>query len=128
MQDTFIIVWPRFIDKLDKITKMIEDSGLKIEKSIKTTAEEEKIKTLYSEHSDNPFFKRLIEDVVNKEIYIVEVTGEKAVKELNKIARKLSTDLKEMFKEDVIHVPSRYAASIREKGIFANEFKKRLKV
>jgi nucleoside-diphosphate kinase len=91
---------------LGEILEMIEDSGLKVERSIRTVATHRWLESHYYEHRNGDYYSDLINDIVDKEVMLLLMSGERAVERW----RALMGD----FREDKRSLPEN-AGTIRAK-------------
>ena len=110
MQKTFAMIKPSGVAKTAEIKSIIQSYGLKIIKTKKLTMTEKKFNKLYFMHKDKPFFNDLKNSLVNKEVEVMVLYGDRAV---------------ERYRDAVVDIRSKYALNKTENAVHGSDSWKR---
>lgn len=126
MEKTLSIVKPDGVERglIGEVLSRYENIGLKVSKCKMVKADEETLSKHYAEHTEKPFYSSLVKYMTRREVFVVILEGENAIKLVRKIngatdpldsaSGTIRGDFANIKTENIVHASDSVEAAKRE--------------
>ena len=118
MQKTFGMIKPSGMSRSAEIKSIIASYGLKIIKSKKIVMTETKLDKLYFMHKNKPFYDELKSSILNKEVEVMVIYGNNAVKKYRSAIEDIRSKYAISKTENAVHGADNWKRAHEEICIF----------